>query len=88
MHRTLKQGVAVPAAKNRREQQRALERFRQEYSQVCPHEALGMQTPASVYTPSEREYSREVPEPEHPATMLVRPIHSKGTFCGTRCCKR
>ena len=80
LHRTLKQEVAMPAAKDRREQQRALQRFRQEYNQVRPHEALDMQTPASVYTPSEREYPRQVPEPEYPATMLVRRVHSKGHF--------
>jgi len=33
-----------------------------------------------VYTPSEREYPRQAPEPEYPATMLVRRVHSKGHF--------
>ncbi len=45
MHRTLKQEVAMPPAPDRRRQQRALQHFRQEYNQVRPHEALGMQTP-------------------------------------------
>jgi len=54
--------------------------LRQDYHQVRPHEALGMQTPASVYTASEREYPCQVPEPEYPLTMLVRTIHSKGHF--------
>ena len=80
MHRTLKQEVAMPAAQNRREQQRALERFRHDYNQVRPHEALGMQTPAKVYTASSREYPRQIPDPEYPPTMLVRPVHSKGHF--------
>ena len=80
MHRTLKQEVAMPPAKDRRAQQRALQRFRQEYNQVRPHEALGMQTPASVYAPSEREYPRQVPEPEYLSTMVVRRVHSKGHF--------
>src|SRR5271166_2052003 len=80
MHRTLKQEVAMPAAPDRRAQQRELGRFRQEYNQVRQHEALGMQTPASVYVPSEREYPRQVAEPEYPETMLVRPVHSKGQF--------
>ena len=80
MHRTLKQEVAMPAAQDRRTQQRALESFRQEYNQVRPHEALGMQTPASVYRPSEREYPVRVPEPEYPSTMLVRSVHSHGHF--------
>ena len=67
--------AAGPPAATRR----ALDRFRQEYNHVRPHEALGMQTPASVYVPSEREYPRQVAEPEYPETMLVR----GGTFQGT-----
>ena len=80
MHRTLKQEVAMPPAQDRRGQQRELDRFRQEYNQVRPHEALGMQTPAQVYELSLREYPRQVPEPEYPETMLVRAVHSKGQF--------
>lgn len=79
MHRTLKQETQ-PAAANRRAQQRAFDRFRHEYNEQRPHEALGMQTPASVYEPSSREFPAQVPEPEYPATMLVRSIHSHGHF--------
>ena len=61
-------------------QPRALEDFRQEYNEVRPHEALGMQTPASAYEPSERAYPVKVPEPEYPPTMLVRGVHSHGHF--------
>ena len=45
-----------------------------------PHEALGMQTPASVYTPSPRPYPERLPEVEYPDTMLVRTIKSHGHF--------
>src|SRR5713226_6487547 len=72
MHRTLKQETADPPAANRRKQQRALDRFRQEYNEVRPHEALGMRTPAEVYEPSARKFPEQVPEPEYPANMLVR----------------
>jgi putative transposase len=78
MHRTLKQETAEPAAGNRRAQQRAFDRFRQEYNQQRPHEALNMQTPAAVYEPSPRCYPARVPEPEYPATMLVRTVHHQG----------
>ena len=44
MHRTLK--LEVKAADDWRAQQRELDRFRHDYNQVRPHEALGMQTPA------------------------------------------
>lgn len=80
MHRTLKQEVATPPARDRRAQQRALEDFRQEYNEVRPHEGLGMRTPASVYEPSPRAYPAKVREPEYPSTMLVRRVHSHGHF--------
>jgi transposase InsO family protein len=80
MHRTLKQEVATPPAQDRRTQQRDLQRFRQEYNEVRPHEALGMRTPACVYVVSQREYPRRVPEIAYPDSMLVRPVHSKGQF--------
>jgi transposase InsO family protein len=78
MHRTLKQETAQPPAANRREQQRVMDRFREEYNQVRPHEALGMRTPGSVYQPSWREYPTRIPEPEYPETMLVRSVRYQG----------
>jgi transposase InsO family protein len=78
MHRTLKQETAQPAAANRRAQQRVFDRFRGEYNEQRPHEALGMQTPALLYEPSPRPYPARVPEPEYPATMLVRSVHHQG----------
>ena len=80
MHRTLKQETAQPPAGNRREQQRVMERFRQEYNQVRPHEALGMRTPAAVYELSPRSFPAHVPEPEYPDTMLVYRVQQKGHF--------
>ncbi len=80
LHRTLKQEVAMPPEKDRRAQQRALHGFRWEYNEVRPHEALAMQTPASVYVPSGREYPVRVPEPEYPSTMLVCSVRSHGHF--------
>jgi len=79
-HRTLKQETAMPAAQDRRAQQRSLDGFRQEYNQVRPHEALGMETPARVYQPSPRQYPARVPEPEYPGSMLVRSVKSHGGF--------
>jgi transposase InsO family protein len=78
MHRTLKEETAMPPQPDRRAQQRALERFREEYNQVRPHEALGMQTPAAVYQPSPRRFPARVPEVEYPESMLVRTVGHKG----------
>jgi len=80
MHRTLSQETAEPPAANRRKQQRASDRFRQEYNEVRPHEALGMRTPAEVYAPSARKFPEHVPEPDYPVNMLVRSVRRKGHF--------
>jgi putative transposase len=80
MHRTLKQEAAQPPAPNRRKQQQALDRFRQQYNEVRPHEALQMQTPAAVYQPSARKFPARVPEPEYPESMLVRSVRPHGHF--------
>lgn len=55
MHRTLKQEGVGPRAVNLREHQWSLDRFRQEYNQVGPHEALEMQTQAAVNQLSARK---------------------------------
>ncbi len=78
MHRTLKQDLRP--ADDWRSQQRELDRFRQDYNQVRPHEALDMQTPASVYEPSPRNYPAREPEVEYPDTMEVRTVKSHGYF--------
>ncbi len=80
MHRTMKQEVAQPPAANWREQQRAMERFRQEYNQVRPHEALAMQTPSVAYQPSGRSFPARLPEPEYPDDMEVRQVKHQGLF--------
>jgi transposase InsO family protein len=80
MHRTLKQETAMPPAADRRAQQRALDRFLVEYNQVRPHEALGMETPATIYAPSARPFPERIPEAEYPSTMLVRSVQQKGHF--------
>jgi transposase InsO family protein len=78
MHRTLKQEVRM--AEDRWLQQRELDLFRQDYNQVRPHEALGMQTPESVYEPSPRPYPEREPEIEYPDSMLVRTVKTHGHF--------
>jgi len=80
MHLTLQQEAAQPPAANRRRQQQELHRFRREYNEVRPHEALGMQTPAEIYQPSGRRFPSRVPEPEYRENMLVRSVRPHGHF--------
>jgi putative transposase len=78
MHRTLKQEAISPPAANLAAQQRAFDRFVEHYNYHRPHEALGQKTPASLYTPSPREYPLRLPPVEYPAGMKVRRVRHDG----------
>ena len=80
LHRTLKQETASPPAANRRAQQRVFDRFRREYNERRPHEALEMRTPSAVYEPSPRRYPARVPEPEYGSAFQVRRVRPCGQF--------
>lgn len=78
MHRTLKEAVMQPPASTARQQQRRMEAFRKDYNEQRPHEALGQQVPASLYTPAEREYPRVIREPEYGPQWQVRKVSDGG----------
>jgi transposase InsO family protein len=80
MHRTLKAETASPAQANPRRQQQAFDRFRREFNQERPHEALGMQTPAALYTASGRPHPERLPQPEYDTGLLVRSVYPHGQF--------
>jgi transposase InsO family protein len=77
-HLTLKQETAAPPAATGRAQQRAFDRFRQEYNHERPHEALGQQPPATVYVPSPRLYPPRVPDVTYPDGYARRYVHPNG----------
>ena len=56
MHRDMAREVEATPAPNAQTQQRLLDKWRQEFNHVRPHEALEGKTPAAVYQPSERRY--------------------------------
>jgi transposase InsO family protein len=66
MHRTLKAETTRPAGANSLIQQERFDRFRAEFNERRPHQALGMKLPADVYTTSERKLPKRLPEPEYP----------------------
>ncbi len=80
MHRTLQDETASPPAATRRSQQLRFDRFRRDYNEQRPHEALGQRPPATVHEPSPRSYPARVPEPEYPSAMQVRRVHEHGQF--------
>lgn len=78
MHRTLKQETASPPQRTWRQQQQAFDRFRVEYNEDRPHEAIGQQPPASLYSPSPRPYPLLVPEITYPDDTVARKVCSQG----------
>ena len=50
------------------------------FHELRPHEALGQQTPASVYQPSGRPFPARLPQPEYPNTMRVLSVRRRGHF--------
>lgn len=78
MHLTLKQATTRPAANNSFQQQERFDRFRNEYNQERPHEALGMKTPASVWKKSRREMPTILPEPNYQNEDIVREVTKSG----------
>ncbi len=78
MHRTLKQETASPPAANRRRQQERFDRFRIEFNEQRPHQALDQSTPQSRYQPSPRPYPERPKEPEYHAGWPVRRVAPGG----------
>ena len=56
MHRTMKSECCEPSSANRSAQQRRFERWRQEFNNQRPHEAIGFATPGELYQLSNRSY--------------------------------
>lgn len=78
MHRTLKAETLRPPAQNRECQQERFAAFMQEYNTVRPHEALGMQTPASRWQPPTRAMPAQLRAPDYPGHMQIRRVRSNG----------
>lgn len=78
MHRTLKAETTRPPAANSRGQQEIFDRFRHEYNEQRPHEALEQRPPGELYQSSIRPYLDRLPQPEYPGHYEVRSVHPGG----------
>lgn len=78
MHKTLKAEATRPPAGNLRAQQRKFNRFRSEFNDIRPHEALDQETPDSVYESSPRPMPKKIPPLEYPDRFEVRYVSANG----------
>jgi transposase InsO family protein/transposase-like protein len=80
MHRDLKAACALPASFDLKAQQRRLNRFVKEYNHIRPHEALEMETPASVHDFSTRPFPEKIPNFDYEPEMRVLKITKNGAM--------
>jgi len=78
MHLTLKLECCQLPAATLREQQLQFDTFRHVFNHERPHQALGFQTPASVYRPSPRPYPGHIEDPVYPDGFIERRVRSNG----------
>jgi putative transposase len=78
MHKTLKEQTASPPAATFADQQRAFDRFRADYNNDRPHEALGQTPPRAHYEPSLRVLPESVGEPQCGSDFVLRRVQPNG----------
>ena len=81
IHRTLKDYTARPPAKTIAQQQKLFNKFRIEYNEHRPHEALEMRTPSQCYCESPRSFPSRLPQVTYPDHMQVRLVYPHGDIC-------
>lgn len=74
MHRDIRSDVQAFPQSDRISEQRALDRWRQEFNQVRPHEALGGKTPGELYQRGERRSLRPAVW-RYPSEWLVKRVY-------------
>lgn len=79
MHSDIAAGPQRHPAASPPAQQREIDRWKQVFNHVRPHDALGGKTPADVYKPAERRRPIARPFQYPPGITSVR-IHRNGTF--------
>jgi hypothetical protein len=79
MHADMAAEIETEPSASRALQQRACDKWRQEFNHVRPHDAIGDKTPAEVYKLSER--AMRVRAARYPADWIVRLVSLSGTVC-------
>lgn len=77
IHRTMLEAIVPPENTVERQQAR-MDRFRYEYNELRPHEALGQTPPAKHYAVSVRPYPAILKSPDYGSAFEVRTISESG----------
>ena len=79
MHRDLKAACAKSLAYDLKAQQRRLYHFVKEYNHTRPHEALGLETPASIHDFSNRPFPERILKFEYGSNMKIMKVYQNGS---------
>ena len=87
MHRTMKAECCKSPSANLRAQQQRFDRWRKEFNEERPHEALGMRVPADVYRASARRLDERIKSPLYDLGTETRRVSAAGFVAlnGTDC---
>jgi transposase InsO family protein len=78
MHRTMKAECCEPPSVNLSAQQQRFDRWRKEFNEERPHEALGMRVPADVYQASARRMDEHIKPRLYDLGTKTRPVSAAG----------
>ena len=80
MHRDLKASCVKPSAYDLKAQQRRLNHFVKQYNHIRPHEALAMETPASVHNFSTRPFPEKIPNFDYNSNLKILKVTQNGAI--------
>jgi transposase InsO family protein len=78
MHRDMKTELEGQIDGSLNEHQKVFDRWRKEFNEVRPHEALGMKVPADIYRKSEKRYCSENVELKYGRGIKARMVNDRG----------
>lgn len=79
MHRTMKAECCKPASANRVAQQKRFDRWRKEFNDERPHEAIGQRVPADVYHKSARRLDDGIAVDLYGPLVETHPVSATGS---------
>ena len=87
MHRTMKAECCGKKSRTMSGQQQRMNRWRQEFNEERPHEAIGLRVPADVYQSSSRRLNREIKSNLYELGVKTKPVSQSGfiSWAGNAC---
>ena len=80
MHKDIKKELQNKVIGDLKRHQKMFDKWKKEFNEVRPHEALGMKTPKECYVKSERKYWGPEVEVDYHGKMKSRMVNDRGFF--------